>query len=409
MKKVIVIGGGAAGMTAAIFAGESGTAVTLLEKNGILGKKLLITGKGRCNLTNSVPAEDILGNIPGNPSFLYSAVYSFGSSDTVRFFNSIGLETKVERGNRVFPVSDRSADVVGVLRRKLRDNGVTIKLNSPVMKVNTLDGTVTGVTLAGGEVLPADSVVIATGGLSYPSTGSDGDGYRFARDCGHSVTELHPSLVGLKVRESFVSELQGLSLKNIGIRLSDNGKAIYRDFGEMLFTHYGVSGPVILSASRHVTGRGGDFVLSVDLKPALDERELDCRLLRDFTAAINKNFANSLNGLLPNKMIPVMIALSGIAPEKKVNLITKEERKRLCVLLKNFPMTVAGTADFVEAVVTAGGVSVNEINPSTMESKLVGRLFFAGEVIDVDGYTGGFNLQIAFSTGYLAGINSITG
>lgn len=405
MGKVIVIGGGAAGMIAAGRAAEKGNEVHLYEKNSRLGKKILITGKGRCNLTNNCDIEELLENIPGNPYFLYSAFYTLDSQKTREFFKSLGLETKVERGNRVFPVTDNASDVAAVLENYCRRNKVKIHLSTVVSELKIEENKVKGVILSNGMVVECSGVIIATGGLSYPATGSTGDGYRMAKEVGHSVTKLYPSLVPLKTKEKWCSGLMGLSLKNSAIVIKDKkGKTIYKDFGEMLFTHYGVSGPMILSASRHLLGKlEQECQLIIDLKPALDEKTLDNRLLRDFEKYSNKDFRNALGDLLPQKLIGVIIMLSNILPEKKVHDVTKEERKKLVKLIKNLTMTIIGTIGYKEAVITSGGISVDEVNPSTMESKLIKELYFAGEVLDVDAYTGGFNLQIAFSTGYVAG------
>ena len=404
-KKIIVVGGGAAGLLAAGRAAERGHEVHLYEKNNRIGKKLLITGKGRCNVTNDSDVEGLMDNIPGNPYFMYSSFYQLDSFQLQEFFKKLGLELKVERGKRVFPVSDRSLDVVLALEKYLKQNKVKLHLESPVDAVLMEDGKATGIRLKNGKEEAADGVIVATGGLSYPATGSTGDGYRFAKAAGHHVTKLYPSLVPLKTEESWCHELMGLSLKNIEITIKNSkGKKVYNEFGEMLFTHFGVSGPVILSASRHIilTIEEG-YKLYIDLKPAMDEKKLDTRLLRDFEKYANKDFANALDDLLPQKLIPVIIALAQIDPRKKVNSITKEERKRLCTLLKALPLTITGTSGYNEAVVTCGGIEVDEIDPATMESKFVKNLHFAGEVLDVDAYTGGFNLQIAFSTGYAAG------
>lgn len=405
MAKVVVIGGGAAGMMAAGRAAELGHRVQLFEKNDRVGKKIRITGKGRCNVTNAGDVEDFLANIPGNPYFLYSALYGLDSGATRAFFESLGVPTKVERGSRVYPVSDKAADIAEALGRYLKQTGAALHLNVPVEGVLVAEGRVRGVRLKNGGTVEADAVVVATGGLSYPGTGSTGDGYRFAKATGHHVTKLYPSLVPLKAKEDYCAELMGLSLKNTAITIKNKqGKVLYEDFGEMLFTHFGVSGPMILSASRHLlTQLQEECVIFIDLKPALDEKALDARLLRDFKQYANKDFKNALDDLLPQKLIPVIVRLSGIPGEKKVNAVTKEERRTLLSLLKGMPVTVTGTTGFNEAVVTSGGVDVDEINPTTMESKLVQGLYFAGEVLDVDGYTGGFNLQIAFSTGYAAG------
>ena len=404
-KKVIVVGAGAAGLMAAGRAAEKGHEVHLYEKNNRIGKKILITGKGRCNVTNDSDVEGLLDNIPGNPYFMYSAFYQLDSFGTQEFFKNLGLELKVERGKRVFPVSDRSLDVVLALEKYIKQNKVKLHLESPVDSILIEDGQAAGIRLKNGKEEKADGVIVCTGGLSYPGTGSTGDGYRFAKATGHHVTKLYPSLVPLKTAENWCHELMGLSLKNIEITIKNNkGKKVYTDFGEMLFTHFGVSGPVILSASRHIilTIEEG-YKLYIDMKPAMDEKKLDARLLRDFEKFANKDFINSLDELLPQKLIPVIVELAEIDPRKKVNSITKEERKRLVGLLKALPLTITGVTGYNEAVVTCGGIETDEIDPSTMESKLVKNLHFAGEVLDVDAYTGGFNLQIAFSTGYTAG------
>lgn len=404
-KKVIVVGAGAAGLMAAGRAAEKGHEVHLYEKNNRIGKKILITGKGRCNVTNDSDVEGLLDNIPGNPYFMYSAFYQLDSFGLQEFFRNLGLELKVERGKRVFPVSDRSLDVVLALEKYIKKNKVKLHLESPVDSILIEDGKAAGIRLKNGKEEKADGVIVCTGGLSYPGTGSTGDGYRFAKAAGHYVTKLYPSLVPLKTAENWCHELMGLSLKNIEITVKNNkGKKVYTDFGEMLFTHFGVSGPVILSASRHIilTIEEG-YKLYIDLKPAMDEKKLDARLLRDFEKFANKDFVNALDELLPQKLIPVIIELAEIDPRKKVNSITKEERKRLLGLIKGLPLTITGVTGYNEAVVTCGGIETDEIDPSTMESKLVKNLHFAGEVLDVDAYTGGFNLQIAFSTGYTAG------
>jgi len=390
-------------------AAEKGHEVHIYEKNNRIGKKILITGKGRCNLTNYSDVDNILNNTPGNPYFLYSALYGLDSFQTVEFFNKLGLETKVERGNRVFPVSDKSMDVVNTLEKYIRKNKVKLHLESPVKEVIVKDGKAVGIKTDKGDI-DADAVIVCTGGLSYPGTGSTGDGYKFAKAAGHTVTKLHPSLVPLKAKEEWCSEVMGLSLKNISISIkNEKGKELYKDFGEMLFTHFGVSGPVILSASRHLLGLfDTGLKLYIDLKPALDVKTLDSRVLRDFEKYINKDFANALGDLLPQKLIPIVIRMSGISNEKKVHDITKEERKRLVSVIKGLELTITGTTGYNEAVVTSGGIETDEINPATMESKLVKNLHFAGEVLDCDAYTGGFNLQIAFSTGYAAGNNVLS-
>lgn len=404
-KKVIVVGAGAAGLMAAGRAAEKGHEVHLYEKNNRIGKKILITGKGRCNVTNDSDVEGLLDNIPGNPYFMYSSFYQLDSFALQEFFKNLGLELKVERGKRVFPVSDRSLDVVLALEKYIKQNKVKLHLESPVESILIEDGQAAGIRLKNGKEEKADGVIVCTGGLSYPGTGSTGDGYRFAKAAGHHVTKLYPSLVPLKTAENWCHELMGLSLKNIEITVKNNkGKKVYTDFGEMLFTHFGVSGPVILSASRHIilTIEEG-YKLYIDLKPAMDEKKLDARLLRDFEKFANKDFINALDELLPQKLIPVIVELAEIDPRKKVNSVTKEERKRLLNLIKALPLTITGVTGYNEAVVTCGGIETDEIDPSTMESKLVKNLHFAGEVLDVDAYTGGFNLQIAFSTGYTAG------
>ncbi len=407
MGKVIVVGAGPAGMMAAGKAAENGNEVHIFERNPILGKKIYITGKGRCNVTNDSDVENFINNIPNNPYFLYSALYGFTSEDTIRFFNSLGVKTKVERGSRVFPVSDKAGDIANALEKYLRKNKVNIHLNSRVENLVIKENKVCGIKLLNGKEYFSDAVIVTTGGLSYPGTGSTGDGYKFAKDCGHTVTKLMPSLVPLRAEEKWCADLMGLSLKNVAVTVKDeNGKKIYEDFGEMLFTHFGVSGPVILSASCHLTNLGSKKAkLYIDLKPALDFKALDLRILRDFEKFINKNFINSLDELLPKKLIPVIVKLSGIDQYKKVHDITKEERKRLCSLIKALPVTITGDYGFKQAVITRGGVDVDEINPSTMESKIIKGLYFAGEIIDCDAYTGGYNLQIAFSTGYAAGNN----
>lgn len=406
MKKVIVIGGGASGMIAAGRAAELGSKVILIEKNEKLGKKLYLTGKGRCNITNNSPVESLIENTPGNPYFLYSSFYGFDSQSVIDFFERMGVATKTERGNRVFPVSDRASDVVHALERYCYNNGVNIVLSSPVKDIKAENDVVEGVVCQNGEFYAGDTIIVATGGLSYPMTGSNGDGYRFAKDLGHKVTKLNPSLVPLRASEEWIPDLQGLSLRNVSITVKEGSKTLYKDFGEMLFTHYGVSGPVILSASRYLLGKyEKGCTITIDLKPALEEKELDGRILRDFGKYINKDFRNSLDDLLPQKLIPVIVYLSKIDPYKKTNEVTKQERMSLLNLLKNLVVTIKGTAGFNEAVITAGGVCVDEIDPGTMESKKIKGLYFAGEIIDVDAYTGGFNLQIAFSTGYTAGSN----
>jgi len=403
-EKVIVIGGGPAGMMAAGVAAQHGFDVTLLERNSKLGKKLYLTGKGRCNVTNIAdPQEMIESRIIANPLFMYSALYAFDSAQLISFLNEYGTKTTVERGGRVFPASEKASDITRALERFLAAAGVRIWLDAQVSEIVVREGNIAGVVVNGKEIA-ASRVIIATGGLSYPMTGSTGDGYRFAKSAGHAVTKLHPALCSLHVKEKFVGELEGLSLRNVAIEVRANGKVINKDFGEMLFTDKGVSGPLILTAQRYLVGRFAESpTLSIDLKPALDELTLEQRIIRDFEKASNKLFKNSLDELLPRKLIPVIIRLSGISPEKPANAITKGERKNLVRLIKNFIFEVTGSGGFDEAVITGGGVDVAQINPSTMQSRLVKGLYFAGEVLDVDALTGGYNLQIAFSTGYLAG------
>lgn len=407
MKKVIVIGGGPAGMIAAGVAAQNGHAVTLLEKNEKPGKKLYLTGKGRCNLTNDSDNGELMARVNTNARFLYSAFNRFGSAEVIRFFEANGVPLKTERGRRVFPVSDRSSDIVRALERFMHVNGVKVELNRPVRRIEAAGGHVRGVVTDRGQ-MTADAVIVATGGLSYPVTGSTGDGYRFAESLGHAVTPLYPSLVPLVAAEPWVASLEGLSLKNIGIAvlLENQKKPLYTDAGEMLFTRDGISGPVILSASRYVTDKLANharITVTIDLKHALTHEQLDGRVQRDFQAAVNKDFGNALDDLLPKRLIPVVIAQSGILPGRKVHTITRVERLRLVDTLKGLTVTPVAAAGYDEAVITMGGVQVREVNPSTMMSKKMDGLFFAGEVLDVDAMTGGYNLQIAFSTGYLAG------
>lgn len=408
MSKVLIIGGGAAGMMAAISAAESGKSVELFEKNEKLGKKLFITGKGRCNITNAADLEDFFPAVTSNPKFLYSAFYSFTNEQVIALFERLGVRTKVERGGRVFPVSDHSSDVIQALREEMDRLGVNVHLRAEVKNLIIDERAAKGITLSDGRKVYGDAVIIATGGISYPSTGSTGDGYRFAGKCGHKVTELSPSLVPMEVKEWYAGELMGLSLRNIEIRITDGKKKMYQEFGEMLFTHYGVTGPVILSASSIVGNRLKDkeLTLHIDLKPALTEEQLDKRVLREFEANHNRQFKNAVDSLFPAKLRPVMVELSGIPEEKKVHEITKEERLRFVRLIKDFTITLTGLRGYNEAIITKGGVSVKEIDPGTMESKLVKGLYFAGEVLDLDAVTGGYNLQIAWSTGYLAGMNA---
>ena len=408
MSKILVVGGGAAGMMAAVTAARRGKNVLLLEKNEKLGKKLFITGKGRCNLTNSAEVEELFNAVVSNPKFLYSSFYSFTNDQVIGFFEELGVKTKVERGGRVFPESDHSSDVIRALEQEMKRLGVRISLGTEVKEILTEDGRAKGVRLSSGRAIAADAVIVATGGISYPSTGSTGDGYRFARECGHKVTDLSPALVPMEVKEWYAKELMGLSLRNIGIRITDGKKKLYEEFGEMLFTHYGVTGPVILSASSIVGKKLKEhpLTLHIDLKPALTEEQLDKRVLREFEANHNRQFKNAVDSLFPAKLKPVAIELSGIPEEKKVNEVTKEERLHFVRLIKDFSMTLTGLRGYHEAIITKGGVSVKEIDPGTMESKLVKGLYFAGEVLDLDAVTGGYNLQIAWSTGYLAGANA---
>ncbi len=405
---VVIIGGGAAGMIAAGTAAKRGLSVALIEKNRLLGKKLLITGKGRCNITNACEdVEELIQNVTKNSSFLYSAFYGFTNYDTIDFFNSIGVETKVERGNRVFPVSDKSMTVVSALERYIKKVGVEI-IHDKVLGI-FLDGDskVGGVSTLKNGKIRANSVIVATGGMSYTATGSTGDGYDFAKKLGHTVTDITPSLVPVEVEEKWTYDLMGLSLRNIEITVvNEKNKKVYTDFGEMMFAHFGLSGPVILSASAHMRPmEPGKYKILIDLKPALDEKQLDARLVRDFQKYANKDFVNSLGDLLPSGLVESVVELSGIDPRKKVNSITKEERQRLLRTIKGIELTVKDFCPIEQAIITSGGVSVKEIDPSTMESKKISGLYFAGEIIDVDAYTGGFNLQIAFSTGVLAGNN----
>ena len=395
-------------MMAAVTAARNGGEILLIEKNEKLGKKLFITGKGRCNITNSADIEDLFSAVVSNPKFLYSGFYSLTNDQVIDFFEGLGVKTKVERGGRVFPESDHSSDVIRALEQEMKRLGVEVSLQSEVKEILTGEGRAKGVLLSSGKKLYGDAVIIATGGISYPSTGSTGDGYRFARSCGHKVTDLFPSLVPMEVKEWYAKELMGLSLRNIEIRITDGKKSLYEEFGEMLFTHYGVTGPVILSASSIVGKllKERELKLHIDLKPALTEEQLDKRVLREFEANHNRQFKNAVDSLFPTKLKPVVIELSGIPEEKKVNEITKEERKHFVHLIKDFNMTLTGLRGYNAAIITKGGVSVKEIDPGAMESKLVKELYFAGEVLDLDAVTGGYNLQIAWSTGYLAGLSA---
>lgn len=404
MSKVVIIGGGAAGMFAAIHAADKGHEVHLFEKNEKLGKKLYITGKGRCNITNACDVEDLFQAVIGNPKFLYSSFYTYTNQNVIDFFENEGLATKVERGNRVFPVSDHSSDVIRTLSEAMKKRGVHIHLNQTVGKVLQKDGAFAGIILKDGTKITGDSCIIATGGLSYPSTGSTGDGYRWAEELGHKVTERSPGLVPFETKESWVRDLQGLSLRNVNVTITDGRKKCYEEFGELLFTHFGVSGPTVISASSIVGAKlqKKELTLTIDLKPALSEEQLDHRLLRDFEGQKNRQFKNALGGLFPAKLIPVIVELSGIVPEKQVNAISKEERRHLVQLIKHLSMTLTGVRGYNEAIITRGGVSVKDVDPGTMESKKIHNLYFAGEVLDLDAVTGGYNLQIAWSTGYMA-------
>lgn len=415
--KVLVIGGGPAGMMAAITAAEDKNNVTILEKMESLGKKLLITGKGRCNITNAAEMEDFMKNIPENSKFLYSSFNQYNNQNIINFLNKQGVATKVERGGRVFPVSDRAQDVLNAFTRKLKELNVKIKTNFEVTKILTKGGTIEGIegkNNGKNEKMLADKIILATGGKSYPVTGSTGDGYKMAEHVGHTITKIKPSLVPLTCNgksKNICEQLQGLSLKNVAIKIKCQDKIVYEDFGEMLFTHYGLSGPIILSSSailiryKNIESllKENNVKIYIDLKPALDEEKLDSRILRDFEELKNKQFKNSLEKLLPRKMIEPFIEITKIIPEKRINEITKEERKRMVETLKRFELTIDGFRSIEEAIVTSGGISIKEINPKTMESKIIKGLYFAGELIDLDAFTGGFNLQIAWSTGYVAG------
>ena len=408
MKKVLVIGGGAAGMMAAVFAARGGREVHVFEKNEKLGKKLFITGKGRCNITNAGDMDTLFTSVVSNPKFLYSAFYGFTNEQTITFFEELGVPVKIERGNRVFPVSDHSSDVIGALSREMNRLGVEVHLHAEAEKILTdreNPELIRGIRLKNGKEVAGDACIVATGGISYPSTGSTGDGLRFAEELGLKVTELFPALVPMEVKEWYAKELQGLSLRNVTAAIYDGKKKLYEDFGEMLFTHYGVSGPIIISASSSVGKnlKEKELRLCIDLKPALTQEQLDQRILRDFEENRNKQFKNSVDRLFPAKLKPIMIELSGISPEKKVNEISKEDRIRFVKLIKEFPMTLTGLRSYKEAIITKGGVSVKEIDPGTMESKKIKGLYFIGEVLDLDALTGGFNLQIAWSTAAAAG------
>ena len=407
MSNVIVVGGGAAGMMAAYSAAMCGHQVTLLEKNEKLGKKIYITGKGRCNFTNACSEEDFLKNVVSNPKFLYSAIYTFNSDAMIDFIENHGTPTKVERGNRAFPLSDHASDITKALKNALDEYDVTVKLNTEVLKINVSEGGHISVTLKNGK-LQADHVIVCTGGLSYATTGSTGDGFKFAKSLGVNVTELRPALVPLNVKEAYVMSMQGLSLKNVSLSIYDGNKKLFDQFGEMLFTHFGVSGPLVLSASSIVGKRlstNKELLGYIDLKPALSAEELDNRLLRDFNDNMNKHLSTVIRGLLPSSMVPVFMELINFDDGRQINSVTKEERAFIIKLLKAFPFTITGLRDYKEAIITAGGVSVKDIDPSTMKCKNVSGISFAGEVLDLDAFTGGFNLQIAWATGYLAGIS----
>jgi predicted Rossmann fold flavoprotein len=413
--KCVIIGGGAAGMAAALFLAEAGAEVCVLEQNEKLGKKLFITGKGRCNFTNACDVDELFAHIVTNPRFLYSSFYGWDSNQTIDLFEKLGVKTKIERGNRAFPASDHSSDIIRALEKRLREKKVHICLRTKVSKLLTDAGAdgkekITGVLLSDGTAASADAVVLATGGLSYPSTGATGDGYRFAEETGHRIAPCRPALVPLVTAEAYIPRMQGLSLRNVTLRIPYGKKKEFKEFGELLFTHFGISGPLALSASSYIGSAleenqkkdGEGLPASLDLKPALTEKQLDDRLLREFGEAKNKEFKNVIPGLFPASLRPVMLELSGIPGEKPVREVTKEERKRFIALIKSFPFTITGTRSYNEAIITQGGVSVRDVNPSTMESRRVSGLFFAGEVLDLDGVTGGYNLQIAWATAHTA-------
>ncbi len=445
MSKVLIIGGGAAGMMAGVFAARNHHEVHILEKNEKLGKKVFITGKGRCNVANACDTEELFPAVMSNPKFLYSGFYSFGPQDVMNFFEEAGVPLKIERGNRVFPQSDHSSDIIRALERELKKAGAVIHLHTTVKEIvkesetdsasenqsqnefrneaadqesakaknkvgkadNTVKEKITGVILEDGTFVKGDAVIVATGGFSYQSTGSTGDGYRFARELGLKVTDISPSLVPLKTKEDYIPKLQGLSLKNTGLTIKNGKKVLYEDFGEMMFTHFGVTGPMILSASAHIGAKlakapNGELSAYLDLKPALTKEQLDARILREFEAGQNKQFKNVIGVLFPSSLTPVMLELGGIPAEKKIHDISREERQHFIDLIKAFPFTITGMGEFKEAIITKGGVSVKEINPGTMESKKISGLYFTGEVLDLDAVTGGYNLQIAWSTAYLA-------
>ena len=425
MSKVLIIGGGAAGMMAGVFAARNHHEVHILEKNEKLGKKVFITGKGRCNVTNACDTEELFPAMMSNPKFLYSSFYSFTPQDVMEFFEEAGVPLKTERGNRVFPQSDHSSDIIRALERELKKAGAKIHLHTVVKEIvkeseidseledkagkadNKEKEKISGVIFEDGTFMEGDAVIVATGGFSYQSTGSTGDGYRFARELGLKVTDIAPSLVPLKTKEDYIPKLQGLSLKNTGLTIKNGKKVLYEDFGEMMFTHFGVTGPMILSASAHIGAKlakapNGELSAYLDLKPALTKEQLDARILREFEAGPNKQFKNVIGVLFPSSLTPVMLELGGIPAEKKIHDISREERQHFIDLIKAFPFTITGMGEFKEAIITRGGVSVKEINPGTMESKKISGLYFAGEVLDLDAVTGGYNLQIAWSTAYLA-------
>ena len=409
MSKVLIIGGGAAGMMAGVFAARNHHEVHILEKNEKLGKKVFITGKGRCNVANACDTEELFPAVMSNPKFLYSGFYSFGPQDVMNFFEEAGVPLKVERGNRVFPQSDHSSDIIRALERELKKAGAKVHLHTTVKEIVKKPEAekVTGVILEDGTFMEGDAVIVATGGFSYQSTGSTGDGYRFARELGLKVTDISPSLVPLKTKEDYIPKLQGLSLKNTGLTIKNGKKVLYEDFGEMMFTHFGVTGPMILSASAHIGAKlakaeNGELCAYLDLKPALTKEQLDARILREFETGQNKQFKNVIGVLFPSSLTPVMLELGGIPAEKKIHDISREERQHFVDLVKAFPFTITGMGEFKEAIITKGGVSVKEINPGTMESKKISGLYFAGEVLGLDAVTGGYNLQIAWSTAYLA-------
>ena len=405
MSRVLIIGGGAAGMMAGVHAGRLGHQVHILEKNEKLGKKLYITGKGRCNVTNNCDVEELFPAMMSNGKFLYSAFYTYTNQDVYTFFEEAGVPLKVERGGRVFPVSDHSSDIIRALEKELKKAGVQIHLNTKVKELQFHDDHVEGVILDHGKVLEADAVIIATGGLSYPATGSTGDGYRFAKDAGHTIARLSPSLVPLKTKEDYIPMMQGLSLKNTQLTVKSGKKVVYQDFGEMMFTHFGVTGPMILSASAHLgryLDKGEELKGYLDLKPALSNEQLDARVLREFEGGQNRQFKNVIGHMFPSSLTPVMLLLGGIPGDKVIHDISREERMHFEEVVKAFPFTITGMGEFKEAIITRGGVSVKEIVPQTMESKNMKGLYFAGEVLDLDGITGGYNLQIAWSTAYLA-------